>query len=152
MQVCCRFLIALFASAAVAESSHAQSRLPACGVGDEWAEMLRSRVVLFVSTQDEPHERLRTALGVDHRASDSVSVVADSATCARAVSVLDGAMAVRLPGFVPKAASERVLYIVRIGAGQHVVRDTDRRLVSGSYGTLWWFTGDLGQLLTVSVY
>lgn len=147
-----RTLVPFAAATLLAGSAHAQSAAPTCRTGDEQAAVLRSKIVEYLSTPGESYDRLRTSLGVTFRPADSVFVVSDSLTCSRAVAALDSAMTTHLPGFVPAPAVNRVVYVVRVGTGQHAVWDTDSRLVHGSYGTLWWFENELTSFRTASTY
>lgn len=130
----------------LSSSARAQSGLY-CGSGDYYAQDLVRRAAKVAAG---PDARARIAIGIGAAPADSITVAADSVTCARAASAVNAAMAHVMPAFAPKPDSLRLLYVVRVADKGYVVWDPDERLLSESGSKLWWFAADLAQFLSLS--
>jgi hypothetical protein len=130
---------ALALGASVFEPANAQV-VSSCVIGDERAQRLRDKVAELRSSPDPQALQFLESHGFSALPDSAIQVVADSLTCAQARQAYDARRVVETSTYVAKPDSVRTLYVIRMGASDNAVYDSDPDQRAGHYGRVFWFS------------
>ena len=123
-----------------------------CVASGGHAAYVRDWIAGLRTSQEAAVVQFRQQRGLAALPDTAVQVVADSTTCAAAVSAYDAERLARKPSYVPKPLAEREIYVVRMGSDEHVVLDMDKSLSAGHFRDLYWFTGSFSQFVVATTF
>ena len=145
-------LIGLYSPLPAAPIVSTKSEVAACISSGGQAARVRDWVAELRTSQDANIVQFRQAHGLSTLADSAITVVADSASCAAAVQAYDAERRTRYPNYLAKPLTERDIYVVRMGASEHVVLDRDEALMAGEFFQLYWFADSFGRVVMVTTY